>query len=201
MSVDQYAVLASTRRFEGNVISVRTDEVRMSDGTVATREIVEHPGAVGVVALDDDDRIVLINQYRHPVGRYLDELPAGLLDVPGEAALEAARRELSEEAGIAASDWHVLVDLYTSPGMTDEAIRVFLARGLSDALERFAPQHEEITLTVSRIPLYKAVRRALSGEITNAAAVAGIFAVALARANGWRDLRPADAPWSARPGF
>jgi len=201
VSVDQYAVLASTRRFEGNVISVRTDEVRMSDGTVATREIVEHPGAVGVVALDDDDRIVLINQYRHPVGRYLDELPAGLLDVPGEAALEAARRELSEEAGIAASDWHVLVDLYTSPGMTDEAIRVFLARGLSDALERFAPQHEEITLTVSRIPLYKAVRRALSGEITNAAAVAGIFAVALARANGWRDLRPADAPWSARPGF
>jgi len=201
VSVDQYAVLASTRRFEGNVISVRTDEVRMSDGTVATREIVEHPGAVGVVALDDDDRIVLINQYRHPVGRYLDELPAGLLDVPGEAALEAARRELSEEAGIAASDWHVLVDLYTSPGMTDEAIRVFLARGLSDALERFAPQHEEITLTVSRIPLYKAVRRALSGEITNAAAVAGICAVALARANGWRDLRPADAPWSARPGF
>lgn len=200
MSVDQYAVLASTRRFEGNVISVRTDEVRMSDGTVATREIVEHPGAVGVVALDDDDRIVLINQYRHPVGRYLDELPAGLLDVPGEAALEAARRELSEEAGITASDWHVLVDLYTSPGMTDEAIRVFLARGLSDALERFAPQHEEITLTVSRIPLYKAVRRALSGEITNAAAVAGICAVALARANGWRDLRPADAPWSARPG-
>jgi len=200
VSVDQYAVLASTRRFEGNVISVRTDEVRMSDGTVATREIVEHPGAVGVVALDDDDRIVLINQYRHPVGRYLDELPAGLLDVPGEAALEAARRELSEEAGITASDWHVLVDLYTSPGMTDEAIRVFLARGLSDALERFAPQHEEITLTVSRIPLYKAVRRALSGEITNAAAVAGICAVALARANGWRDLRPADAPWSARPG-
>ncbi|HKF30993.1 MAG TPA: NUDIX hydrolase [Jatrophihabitantaceae bacterium] len=201
MSVDQYAVLASTRRFEGNVISVRTDEVRMSDGTVATREIVEHPGAVGVVALDDDDRIVLINQYRHPVGGYLDELPAGLLDVPGEAALEAARRELSEEAGIAASDWHVLVDLYTSPGMTDEAIRVFLARGLSDALERFAPQHEEITLTVSRIPLDQAVRRALSGEITNAAAVAGICAVALARANGWRDLRPADAPWSARPGL
>ena len=201
MSVDQYAVLASTRRFEGNVISVRTDEVRMSDGTVATREIVEHPGAVGVVALDDDDRIVLINQYRHPVGGYLDELPAGLLDVPGEAALEAARRELSEEAGIAASDWHVLVDLYTSPGMTDEAIRVFLARGLSDALEHFAPKHEEITLTVSRIPLYEAVRRALCGEITNAAAVAGICAVALARANGWHDLRPADAPWSARPGL
>jgi 8-oxo-dGDP phosphatase len=201
VSVDQYAVLASTRRFEGNVVSVRTDEVRMSDGTVATREIVEHPGAVGVVALDEQDRVVLINQYRHPIRRYLDELPAGLLDVPGEAALDAARRELSEEAGIAASEWHVLVDLYTSPGMTNEAIRVFLARGLSDAVERFAPQHEEITLTVSGVPLDEAVHRVLSGEITNAAAVAGICAVALARANAWRDLRPADAPWSARPGL
>jgi ADP-ribose pyrophosphatase len=201
VSIDQYAVLASTRRFEGNVISVRTDEVRMSDGTVATREIVEHPGAVGVVALDEQDRVVLINQYRHPIRRYLDELPAGLLDVPGEAALDAARRELSEEAGVAASEWQVLVDLYTSPGMTNEAIRVFLARDLSDEVKHFAPQHEEITLTVSRIPLDEAVRRALSGEITNAAAVAGICAVALARANGWRDLRPADAPWSARPGL
>src|SRR5262249_56187487 len=124
------------------------------------------------------------------VGRYVDELAAGLLDVPGEAALEAARRELSEEAGITASDWHVLVDLYTSPGMTDEAIRVFLARGLSDALERFAPQHEEITLTVSRVPLDEAVRRALSGEITNAAAVAGVCAVGLARADGWRARPP-----------
>jgi 8-oxo-dGTP pyrophosphatase MutT (NUDIX family) len=200
VSADQYAVLASTRRFEGNVVSVRTDEVRMSDGTVATREIVEHPGAVGVVALDDQDRVVLVTQYRHPIRDYLDELPAGLLDVPGEPALDAARRELSEEARIAAAEWRVLVDLYTSPGMTNEAIRVFLARGLSDVAERFAPQHEEITLTVSRIPLDEAVRRALAGEITNAAAVAGICAAALSRANGWRDLRPADAPWSARPG-
>ena len=200
MSVDQYAVLASTPRFKGNVVSVRTDEVRMSDGTVATREVVEHPGAVGVVALDEQDRVVLINQYRHPIRRYLDELPAGLLDVPGEPVLDAARRELFEEAGLAASDWRVLIDLYTSPGMTDEAIRVFLARGLSDVAERFAPEHEEITLTVSRVPLDEAVRRALAGEITNAAAVAGVCAAALSRANGWRDLRPAGAPWSARPG-
>jgi 8-oxo-dGDP phosphatase len=200
VSVDQYAVLASARRYDGSVVSLRTDEVRMSDGTVATREVVEHPGAVGILALDEQDRVVLINQYRHPIRRYLDELPAGLLDVPGEPALEAARRELFEEAGLAASDWHVLVDLHTSPGMTDEAIRVFLARGLSDVTERFAPAHEEITLTVSRIPLEDAVRRALAGELTNAAAVAGVCAAALSRANGWRDLRPADAPWSARPG-
>lgn len=200
MSVDQYAVLGTTQRFKGNVLTLRTDEVRMSDGSVATREVVEHPGAVGVVALDDQNRVVLINQYRHPIGAYLEELPAGLLDVPGEPALDAARRELSEEAGIAATEWHALVDLHTSPGMSNEAIRLFLARGLSDAAERFTPEHEEITLTVSRIPLDEAVRRALAGEITNAAAVAGLCAVALARANGWRDLRPADAPWPARPG-
>lgn len=200
MSVDQYAVLTSTPRFQGSVVSLRTDEVRMSDGSVATREVVEHPGAVGVVALDDEDRVVVVNQYRHPIRRYLDELPAGLLDVAGEPALEAARRELFEEAGIAAADWHVLVDLHTSPGMTDEAIRIFLARGLSDVTERFEPRHEEITLTVSRISLDEAVRRALAGELTNAAAVAGVCAAALARANGWGDLRPADAPWPARPG-
>ena len=201
MSADQYQVLASTHQFRGRVISLRTDELRMSDGAVATREIVEHPGAVGVVALDEDDRVVLVNQYRHPVGRYLDELPAGLLDIPGEPALIAAQRELKEETGLAAAEWHVLVDLFTSPGMTNEAIRVFLARDLADAPgEQFVPEHEEITLTVSRVPLDEAVARALSGELTNAAAVAGVCAAAAARTDGWRALRPADAPWSGQPG-
>jgi hypothetical protein len=112
VSEDRYPVLASTRQFEGRVISLRTDEVRMSDGTVVTREIVEHPGAVGVVALDDREQVVLVNQYRHPVGRYLDELPAGLLDVAGEPAVVAAQRELKEETGLAAAEWHVLIDLF-----------------------------------------------------------------------------------------
>jgi ADP-ribose pyrophosphatase len=200
VSADQYQVLASTHHFRGRVISLRTDELRMSDGTVATREIVEHPGAVGVVALDEDDQVVLVNQYRHPVGRYLQELPAGLLDVPGEPALLAGQRELKEETGLAAAEWHVLIDLFTSPGMTNEAIRVFLARGLADAPgEQFVPEHEEITLTVSRVPLDEAVARAMRGELTNAAAVAGVCAAAAARADGWRALRPADAPWSVRP--
>jgi 8-oxo-dGTP pyrophosphatase MutT (NUDIX family) len=200
VSEDQYPVLASTRQFEGRVISLRTDEVRMSDGTVVTREIVEHPGAVGIVALDDHEQVVLVNQYRHPVRRYLDELPAGLLDVAGEPAVVAAQRELKEETGLAAAEWHVLIDLFTSPGMTNEAIRVFLARGLSDASgERFMPEEEEITLTVSRIPLDEAVRRALRGELTNAAAAAGVCAAAAARAAQWRELRPSDAPWPGRP--
>ena len=202
MSAAQYTVLASTPRFSGQVLSLRTDEVRMSDGTVVTREVVEHPGAVGIVALDADEQVVLINQYRHPIRAYLDELPAGLLDVDGEAPLTAARRELYEEAGITADEWHVLVDLYSSPGMSNEAIRIYFARGLSEVAEadRFVPQYEEITLTVARIPLDEAVRRALAGELTNAAAVAGVCAAANCRALGWRGLRPPDAPWQARPG-
>jgi 8-oxo-dGDP phosphatase len=197
---ETYEVLSSATKFRGRVIELRVDDVRMSDGSVAQREIVGHPGAVGVVALDDDDRVVLVNQYRVPVGRRLDELPAGLLDVAGESAIDAARRELAEEAALAADTWHVLLDLYTSPGMTDEAIRVYLARGLRPAADDFTAEHEEITMTVAREPLDAAVSRVLSGDITNATAAAGILAAAYGRSTGWAQLREADAPWPARPG-
>ncbi|PZS13036.1 MAG: ADP-ribose pyrophosphatase [Pseudonocardiales bacterium] len=174
----------------------------MSDGSVAEREVVDHPGAVGVLALDDDGTILLVNQYRHPIRARLDELPAGLLDVEGEPALLAAQRELAEEAGVTASDWHVLVDLLTSPGMSNEAIRLFLARGLAPVpdAERFQPEHEELTLTVHRVPLAEAVRRVYAGELTNAAAVAGVLAASHASATGWLGLRPPDSRWPARPG-
>jgi 8-oxo-dGDP phosphatase len=199
---DEYPVLATESIFTGNVISLHLDRVQMSDGAVAVREVVDHPGAVGVVALDDDGTVLLVNQYRHPVRARLDELPAGLPDVDGEPALLAAQRELAEEAAVTATDWHVLVDLYTSPGMTNEAIRIFLARGLAPVPdeERFKPQHEEITLTVHRVPLSDAVGRVFAGELTNAAAVAGILATAHGAASGWAGLRLADAPWPARPG-
>lgn len=197
-----YPVLATESIFTGNVISVRLDRVQMSDGSVAVREVVDHPGAVGVVALDDTGAILLVNQYRHPVRERLDELPAGLLDVDGEPAVHAAQRELAEEAAVTATDWHVLVDLYTSPGMTNEAIRLFLARGLAPVSEqdRFRPEHEEITLTVHRVPLVDALGRVFAGELTNAAAVAGILAAAHGVASGWTGLRPAESPWPARPG-
>ena len=116
--------------YQGRIISVRKDVVTMPGDTTSQRDVVVHPGAVGVVALDDSERVLLVTQYRHPVRRRLEELPAGLLDKPGEPALAAAQRELMEEAGLAADTWHVLVDTLTSPGMTDEAIRVFLARGV-----------------------------------------------------------------------
>jgi 8-oxo-dGDP phosphatase len=202
VSIDQYEVLSSQRVFTGRVISMRTDQLRMSDGSVSTREIVEHPGAVAIVALDDDDEVVLVTQYRHPVRQYVTELPAGLLDVAGESGLLAAQRELYEEAALTASDWHLLVDILPSPGMSDESIRVFLARGLADVpmAERFVPEHEEITMTVTRRPLDEVAALALAGDLTNGAAVAGVLAAQVARANDWRGLRPANAPWPARPG-
>jgi 8-oxo-dGTP pyrophosphatase MutT (NUDIX family) len=196
----QYPMLASETLYAGRVVSLRRDTVQMSDGAAAVREVVVHPGAVGVVAIDQDDSVLLVNQYRHPVGTRLDELPAGLLDVPGEPALAAAKRELAEEAGTVADEWHVLVDLHTSPGMTDEAIRIYLARGLRATTDQFTAEHEELTLTVSRVPLEDAVQRALNGELTNAAAVAGLLAASRAQQRGWTGLRPADADWPARPG-
>lgn len=202
-----YQVLGSTRRFRGRVISVRSDEILMSDGSTAVRDVVEHPGAVAVLALDDQQRVIMVRQYRHPVGRFLDELPAGLLDVEGEPAWRAAARELAEEAGLGATTWHTLVDLLNSPGGSDEAVRIFLASGLSAASPQdgFSPEGEELQITVHPTPLEEAIERCLAGDITNAIAVAGILAAGLLRdasgaiADPRGRLRPADAPWSARP--
>ncbi|WP_375498976.1 NUDIX domain-containing protein [uncultured Jatrophihabitans sp.] len=197
---DEYELVDSETVFEGRIITVHRDTVRMSDDSTSIREVVDHQGAVVILALDDEGRVVLVNQYRHPVRVRLDELPAGLLDVEGEPAVDAARRELREETGLEADTWHVLLDLYSSPGFSNEASRVFLARGLRPVdREGFQATGEELTMTVEREPLAKAVHRALSGSITNAASVAGLLAAVHGRATDWRDLRPADAPWPARP--
>ena len=196
---DEYELVDSETVFAGRIITVHVDTVRMSDNSTATREVVDHGGAVAIVALDDDGRVVLVNQYRHPVRARLDELPAGLLDVKGETAVDAARRELMEETGLQADTWHVLLDLHSSPGFSNEATRVFLARGLRPVgRDGFEVTGEELTMTVEREPLASAVRRALAGSITNAASVAGLLAAVHGRATDWRDLRPADAPWPAR---
>jgi 8-oxo-dGTP pyrophosphatase MutT (NUDIX family) len=200
--LSEYRVTDSEALFEGKIISVRRDTIQMPDGSSAQREIVDHPGAVGILALDSADCVVMVNQYRPALQVRLDELPAGLLDVDGEPALDAARRELAEEAALQADDWRVLLDLHTSPGFSDEAIRIFLARGLSATPhpDGFVVEGEEAAMTVTRVPLDEAVRRTLAGEITNAAAAAGILAAAVARTTQWQGLRPADAPWPARPG-
>lgn len=195
-------VVSSIERFQGRITTMRTDRLRFADGTESDRDIIVHPGAVAIVALDDDDAIVMVRQYRQPVGQTLEELPAGLLDVEGESGFEAARRELYEEASLHAEQWHVLADLHSSPGMTDEAVRIYLARGLSDvgAGDRFTPEHEEVAMTLRRVPLAQAVDAALSGELTNASAVAGILATAASRAQRWASLRAPDVEWPARPG-
>lgn len=196
-SPHEYAVASSDVAYRGRIITVRRDVVQMPGGGRSQRDVVVHPGAVGVVALDDDGNVLLVNQYRHPVGRRLDELPAGLLDVDGESFLRAAQRELVEEAGLAAGTWQVLIDTLTSPGMTDEAIRLYLARDVR-MVERDVQEHEEAEMTSCWVPLDEAVRRALAGELENAMACVGVLAAAEAARRGFAGLRPADAPWPAR---
>jgi 8-oxo-dGTP pyrophosphatase MutT (NUDIX family) len=187
-----YAVRASHERFTGPVFSVVTDEVAMPDGGHAERDYVRHIGAVGVVALDEQDRVVLIRQYRHPVRAFLWELPAGLLDVPGEDPVRTAARELAEEAGLRAALWYPLADVHTSPGYSTERIRIYLARELRPAPPTdFRPSHEEIELSVAQVELAKAAEMAYRGEITNAACVIGVLGAAYSRSLAWTNLPPA----------
>ena len=192
-----YETVSSDTVFTGRVVSMRRDIVSMPGGTTSQRDVVVHPGAVGVVALQGSD-VLLVNQYRHPVARRLDELPAGLLDVAGEPALACAQRELMEEAGYEASSWHLLVDVLTSPGMTDESIRIFLARDLRP-VARDVQEHEELEMTTRWVSLEAAVDAALAGTLENAACVAGVLAASAAAARDFEALRPPDAPWRARP--
>jgi 8-oxo-dGDP phosphatase len=184
--------------YSGRVMALRSDEVVMPGGRVATREILEHPGAVAIAALDEDDRLMMIYQYRHAVRRRLWELPAGLLDEAGEDPLETARRELGEEAGLAASDWSALVDVVPSPGFSDEAVRVYLARGLTQVSRPHLGDDEEADLTSRWIPLTVAVRMVLSGEIVNGVTAAAVLA-AHAVAGVPAAVRSAEVPWVDRP--
>ncbi|WP_051023434.1 NUDIX domain-containing protein [Nocardia pneumoniae] len=193
----EFEIVSSRTVYSGAILALRLDQVSMPGGRVVEREVIEHHGAVAVAAIDGDDNVVLINQYRHPIGARLLELPAGLLDVAGEDPLLAARRELAEETGLAAREWSVLVDVVLSPGFTDEALRVYLARDLYE-IDRPEPELEEADLEVVRMPVDAAVRAALAGEIVNATAVAGVLALAAARVGG-AELRPPDAPWPGQP--
>ncbi|MBC9715268.1 NUDIX hydrolase [Streptomyces sp. TRM66268-LWL] len=200
-TAEEWQITATTTPFTGNKTSVRTDDVVMPDGTVARRDYQVHPGSVAVLALDDLGRVLVIRQYRHPVRHKLWEIPAGLLDVPGENPLHAAQRELYEEAHVKAEDWRVLTDWYTSPGGSDEAVRVFLARDLSEAEgRRFAVSEEEADMEIKRVPLDELVRGVLAGELHNSCLVVGVLALVAAQAgDGIEALRPAEAPWPARP--
>ncbi|WP_022916557.1 NUDIX hydrolase [Ruania albidiflava] len=180
----------------GKVFDLVGERVDLGAGGEVYREFLAHPGAVAVVALDDAGRVALVRQYRHPVRAYLWEVPAGLLDVPGEPLLAAAQRELAEEADLHAATWHTLVDFCTTPGGSDERIRIFLARDLTAVPEadRFAREAEELEMPLSWVDLDEAHAAVLAGQIHNPSAVAGILAAHAARCAGWQPLRAADAP-------
>jgi 8-oxo-dGTP pyrophosphatase MutT (NUDIX family) len=197
---ERWEVVERVPVYRGQVFDVRRDAVRMPNGEtteVVHRDVVEHPGSVGVLALDGDDRVLLLRQYRHPAGRLLWEAPAGLRDVQGEPLHELAARELLEEAGYRAARWDVLVDVFPSSGMSDERVRVFLARDLTEVSADeidFERVHEEADLPQVWVPLDEAVRKALAGEIHNMIAVTGVLAVHTARTRAYADLRPVNAP-------
>lgn len=184
---DTWPVVESRDLYRGDMpFSVRADSVARpgheEEGTF-TRLVLEHPGAVVVLAVDDDDRAVCLRQYRHPVEGTLVELPAGLCDVAGEPPLVVAKRELREETGLAAADWRELGSLWTSPGLSAEMHHFFLARELTE-LGRgdFELEHEEADMEVFRAPVAQLRSAVLEGRVRDAPVA---LAVLLAEARGW----------------
>ena len=195
--VEHWPVVERKELVRSILVTVRTDTVRTPDHDLAERDVVLHPGAVAVLALDATGRILMIRQYRHPVGRLLWEIPAGLRDVAGEDLWTTAQRELVEEAGYRARDWKILADYYSSPGFTNERLRVFLARDtepVPEAERHFVPRDEEAHLLHAWVPLDEAVRKVFAGELHNGPAALAIMAGYAARSEGFDRLRPADAP-------
>jgi 8-oxo-dGTP pyrophosphatase MutT (NUDIX family) len=170
-------VLESERVYEGRVWDVRSDTVAYGDGRIV-RQYVDHPGAAAVVAVDDESRVLLIQQYRHPIRLRDWEVPAGLLDVAGETPLETARRELAEEADLVADSWEPLLSIFTTPGGNDEVVHLFLARGLSPAGEVHAREDEEADIRLEWVPLADVVAGIFAGRLRNGIMTVGVLAAA-----------------------
>lgn len=199
-SIDPRPVQRREQLKKGKIFDLIREDVDLGEAGVVTRDYIDHPGAVAIIALNDADEVLLLRQYRHPVRSFLWEPPAGLLDIAGEDAQVAAARELHEEADLMADHWSVLTDYYTTPGGNNEAIRVFLARGLRDVPddERHARVDEEVGMENLWVPLDDAVKLALTGKLHNPSAVVGILAAHAARSAQWSTLRPATTPWPER---
>lgn len=172
---DPAPVVSSERVYAGKVWDIRSDTVRFGGGEI-TREYVAHTGAVVVLAMDDDERVLLINQYRQPIRSREWELPAGLLDVDGEPPLEAAKRELAEETDLVAAEWSELVSMHPTPGGSDEVIHLFLARGLSPAPATHERTEEEAEIVLRWVPLDEAVAAVLDGRLRNGPLMVAVLA-------------------------
>lgn len=187
-------LVSSDVAFNGHVWDIRRDTFRLNDDSL-TREYMDHTGAVAILALDDKDRVLLINQYRHPVRARLWEIPAGLLDIDNEHPLDAAKRELAEEADVEAADWGVLAEFYTSPGSSDEAIRIYLARDVSALPERFDREAEEADIEKRWVSLDEITDAVRARAVQNPSLVTGVLSAFVARQRDWSGLGPADADW------
>lgn len=208
-------VLSSERLVQSYVFDLVREKVRLDDDVDVSRDFVDHPGAVAVVALRapgegtdqgtdgdagvlaGDPEVLLIRQYRHPVRAMLWEVPAGLLDVAGEDPLTAARRELAEEADLAAARWDVLTDFFTSPGGSNESLRIYLAREVAEVpkAERHTRVDEEAGMISRWVALSEAAAAVHAGRIHNPSTVIGILAAAAGHAQGWTGLRSVEDPW------
>ena len=195
-------LLSTEKVYQGRIWDVVSDTFQLSEsGDALARDYIDHPGAVAVLPMNAEGQILLLKQYRHPVGMDLWEVPAGLLDIEGEDFVVGAARELAEEADLAAGTWNVLADVFNSPGSSSEAIRIYLARDLTGIPhhERHERTDEEAEIEFHWISLDDAVASVLAGRLHNPSAVVGILAAAAARAGNYEGLRPADAPWPAHP--
>jgi ADP-ribose pyrophosphatase len=186
-------IVRSERVFEGKVWDIRRDTFEY-DGSELVREYMDHTGAVAILAIDDDGRALLIKQYRHPIRSRDWELPAGLLDIPGEPPLTAAKRELAEEADLEADDWKVLADIASTPGGSDEIIRIYLARGVRATPHAFAREAEEADIEVRWVPLDDVVASVLARGLHNSPLIIGALTAAASKARGWEGLGDPDAP-------
>ncbi|UFS60693.1 NUDIX domain-containing protein [Subtercola endophyticus] len=187
-------VSRSEKVFAGKIWDVRSETFDYN-GKDTLREFVDHPGAVAVMAIDEDDRVLLIQQYRHPVRAREWEIPAGLLDISGEDFLVAAQRELAEEVDLQADSWNVLLDYATTPGGNNELIRIYLARGLRPTDEPFDREDEEADMQLRWVALDDIVAGVLGGALQNPSLVISSLAAVASRAGGWASLKPADEPW------
>ncbi|WP_244301281.1 NUDIX domain-containing protein [Leucobacter insecticola] len=194
-------ILSSELLVRGHVWDVRRDSFEFGGGedcAVLSRDYIDHTGAVAVLAIDEQGRVLLVQQYRHPVAHRDWEIPAGLMDAPGESGLATAQRELAEEADLQAGRWDLLLDLFLSPGATSEAMRIFLARDLRPVEHGFVREGEEAEMVPVWVPLDEAVEAALAGRIQNAVTVSAVLAARVAQAEGWQALRDPELPWTTR---
>lgn len=191
-------VRSTTTDLKGLVWDIRSDEVVYGD-TILTRQYLSHRGAVAVLALDESDRVLLIRQYRHSIRAREWELPAGILDIAHETPIVAARRELLEETGFAAESWEILLDFFPTPGGSNEAIRVFLARGLKPNESTFSPAGEEVDIELRWEPLDSAVTAVLSRQTQNGTLAVALLAAFAAKTRGWATTTSVETPWDRHP--